>query len=351
MSCVEQLSGSQGSVETLYSKLWAGSRQPVPVSVITPAYDAADDIVSTVACMNAQAGRDFEWIVVDDGSVTSGGRSLVSAVAKANCATTVLRLARNCGQALARNTGLRHAQGRFVAFLDAGDELEPTHIATLLRLAERSESERLLPFAPTCHVFAGRGCEIRNNTFRHLPQTSDKQLATFLEAPFFSHCGALYPAELLRSIGGYDPELATDEDGDLIIRILLRGWRFFPVPELSYIYRHSPRGKRVSRDDTLAKSTARRGVCEKLIAHYEGRNEEMPDAVRRALCKRIDALAVRSSARRSEAESLLHLATSLDPNYSWSGRMPERVLRRAFGMKAAYEAMTWLRRVRGTYFH
>jgi glycosyltransferase involved in cell wall biosynthesis len=86
------------------------------VSVIVPAFNAARTIRDAVASVFAQTYRDFEVIVVDDGSTDGtcaaleAWRDRVSYVAQPNG-----------GPGRARNTGIGRARGEFVAFLDADD--------------------------------------------------------------------------------------------------------------------------------------------------------------------------------------------------------------------------------------
>jgi hypothetical protein len=87
-------------------------------SVIIPLYNKAPYIQRALNSVLAQTFRDFELIVVDDGS-TDGGADII-----ARCPDPRFRLIRqeNAGPGSARNRGLEEAQGEFVAFLDADDE-------------------------------------------------------------------------------------------------------------------------------------------------------------------------------------------------------------------------------------
>ena len=94
-------------------------------SVIVPLYNKAPYVQRALDSVLAQTFRDFELIVVDDGS-TDGGSEIV-----ARCSDPRVRVVRqtNAGPGAARNRGLREAQGEFVAFLDADDEWLPEFLA------------------------------------------------------------------------------------------------------------------------------------------------------------------------------------------------------------------------------
>lgn len=93
----------------------AGSADP-PVSVVMPAWNALDFINDAMQSVLSQSYRDLELIVVDDGS-TDGD---YAALARMDPRVRVLHVARG-GVGRARNLGIRHARGRYIAFLDADD--------------------------------------------------------------------------------------------------------------------------------------------------------------------------------------------------------------------------------------
>ena len=106
------------------------------VSVIIPAYNAALSIRKTLDSVFKQSFRDFELIVVDDGS-TDQTAQIVTEVAS----TAVLVRQTNSGCSAARNVGLDRARGRFVTFLDSDDYLHEDYLANLYAAAQDSRCE------------------------------------------------------------------------------------------------------------------------------------------------------------------------------------------------------------------
>lgn len=92
------------------------SNSPSPaVSVIVAAYNAERYIAETLDSIQAQKFRDFEVIVVDDGS-TDQTAQIVAGYPEVRC----LRQP-NRGQPVARNAGIAAARGKYIAFVDADD--------------------------------------------------------------------------------------------------------------------------------------------------------------------------------------------------------------------------------------
>lgn len=96
------------------------SRQARRVSVIIPAYNAAQTICRAIDSVLAQTVPPEQIIVVDDGSPDHQ-----HAVVQAYGDRVLLIRQANRKTAMARNVGLRHACGDFIAFLDADDYWEP----------------------------------------------------------------------------------------------------------------------------------------------------------------------------------------------------------------------------------
>ena len=91
------------------------------ISVVVPVYNAAERLPACLDSVRGQTFRDFECILVDDGSPDDSG-ALCDQFAAGFAAARVIHKA-NGGVSSARNAGLQAARGRYVLFLDADDEL------------------------------------------------------------------------------------------------------------------------------------------------------------------------------------------------------------------------------------
>lgn len=94
------------------------------VSVITPVYNAEDFLSETIESVLNQTYESFEYLLVDDCS-TDNSASLIKEFAKKDSRIKYIKLPENSGAAVARNTGLEEAKGRFIAFVDSDDKWYP----------------------------------------------------------------------------------------------------------------------------------------------------------------------------------------------------------------------------------
>ena len=113
----------------------------VAVSVIIPAYNAAPFIAQTIESVLGQTFRNFEVIVVNDGSPDTAEleRELQSYMDRIRYQTQP-----NAGPSSARNLGIREARGEFVAFLDSDDAWLPDYLATQMKILIADPSIDLL---------------------------------------------------------------------------------------------------------------------------------------------------------------------------------------------------------------
>ena len=129
------------------------------VSVIIPLYNKERYIRRAIDSVLNQTERDFEIIVVDDGS-TDNGPSL--------CKDVTLIRQEKLGAAAARNTGVRNATADFLAFLDADDEWTPTHLESLVNLHYQYPWAGLYT---TAYVIGRRYAK-----YKHFPETREQFL-------------------------------------------------------------------------------------------------------------------------------------------------------------------------------
>lgn len=101
------------------------------ISVVIPLYNKESSIQKTIESVLVQTYKDFELIIVDDGS-TDNSVNIVECISVNN----QLKLIRksNGGVSSARNEGINNASGDYIAFLDGDDLWEPTYLEEMYKL-------------------------------------------------------------------------------------------------------------------------------------------------------------------------------------------------------------------------
>lgn len=108
------------------------------ISIITPAYNAAAYISAAIESVLAQTFSDWELIIVDDCSQDETA-SIVKTYVQKDERIQLLPLHENSGSAVARNTAMDHARGRYLAFLDSDDLWLPEKLATQLQFMQEKD--------------------------------------------------------------------------------------------------------------------------------------------------------------------------------------------------------------------
>ena len=105
------------------------------VSIIMPSYNAARFIAASIQSVIEQTYTDWELLITDD---CSKDNSLIIAknFADKDPRIQVYSTVRNSGAAIARNVSIKHAQGRYIAFLDSDDTWEANKLETQIKFME-----------------------------------------------------------------------------------------------------------------------------------------------------------------------------------------------------------------------
>lgn len=102
------------------------------ISILIPIFQTKDCLEACIQSILCQTYTHFELILVDDGS-TDGSEEICDDFAKLDSRVSVIHTA-NSGVSAARNTGLSHAKGDYIAFIDSDDKIAPDYLEYLLEL-------------------------------------------------------------------------------------------------------------------------------------------------------------------------------------------------------------------------
>ncbi|MBP6962562.1 glycosyltransferase family 2 protein [Candidatus Saccharibacteria bacterium] len=207
------------------------------VSIITPTYNRAHTIQTAIDSVLAQTYRDWEMIIVDDGSIDN-----TEVIVLKNKDARIKYLKKeNGGASRARNYGIEYATGKWIMYLDSDDELLPMCIETMMVWADKSPKT----------VFAIPRSERKLELYENgkLVQTIDDSEDTpeeftiqdiFERNAGFSCNGFMHLKNLYDEGIKWDPDCKLMEDWELMLSIGDRypdGFMYVPVVLQRYTQR------------------------------------------------------------------------------------------------------------------
>lgn len=125
-----------------------GFLKDVIISVIIPTYNAEKYIKRCLESVFAQTYKNYEVIVIDDGS-TDTTKLILNEFAKWHKQLHIYSTT-HLGVSAARNKGLEMSRGDYIAFVDADDEISPYYLETLYRLLQKYQAQ--ISVCGICHV-------------------------------------------------------------------------------------------------------------------------------------------------------------------------------------------------------
>ncbi|MBJ6752756.1 glycosyltransferase [Geomonas anaerohicana] len=209
-----------------------------PLSILMPVRNEEKHLPAALASLSAQSFRDWELVVVDDGSTDRTSDIL----ARAAAADARVRVLATGGQGLvpALNLGLAECRSELVARMDGDDVAHPDRLqAQVAFLAAHPEVGLLATnFQHFPRRRIGSGMlgyqQWQNSLLSHEAILAD----IFVESPFV-HPSVMYRKELVLQVGGYR-DMGWAEDYDLWLRLAAAGTRFARLLETLFFWRERP---------------------------------------------------------------------------------------------------------------
>jgi glycosyltransferase involved in cell wall biosynthesis len=197
------------------------------VSVIMPSYNTASLIGEALDSVFAQEYRDFEVIVVNDGSPDTPELERVVQPYRERIIYLKQENKRACG---ARNNGIRHAQGDYVAFLDSDDSWMPAY---LRRQMQQFDADPGLDMVYCDCRIIGEGPRAGKTHMQICPSEGPANFESVLvercQAPI---SGTIVKRAAILNAGLFDERLAMCDDYEMWLRLAYRGARIAYYPEV-----------------------------------------------------------------------------------------------------------------------
>lgn len=233
--------------------------KPPTVSMIVPTYNRAHLLGRAIQSVLNQTYQDFELIVVDDGSSDNTGEVVATF---ADSRIHYLRHEENRGAAAARNTAIKTAQGRYIAFLDSDDEWLPEKLEKQMKVFGNVSSRVGIVYTDMWRI-GQDGVRKYWHSSRIMPEDGliyDHLIGGRLTG--ISMSSVIIRRGCFAKVGMFDEELSRLIDRDLFIR-LSKHFYFYHIAEALVNYYET--GKRISCDDKLLIG-AQRSILQKYYA-------------------------------------------------------------------------------------
>lgn len=192
------------------------------VSVVIPTYNRAGFIMQAINTVRQQTYANWELIVVDDCS-TDNTREVVGSLGDERI--QYVRHEQNQGGSAARNTGIKHASGKYIAPLDSDDEWSANKLEKQVEVAESSPENIAGIYCDRKLLNPGGETKMVTNVESDFGLTRKFLLGNVIGGASV----VMLRKEALEEVGLFDPDCKAKQDTDLWLRLSLK-----------YGFRHAP---------------------------------------------------------------------------------------------------------------
>lgn len=201
-------------------------------SIVIPAYNASESIVTTLDCVAAQTYQHFEVIIIDDKSADAEQLAAVVQSEKYSQLKINLVLSQEkLNGSGARNKGIELATGDYISFLDADDEWHQDKLLESVKVIEKLEAEGKQKFIIFSQVNI-----IQDGAFLKVmpmqPVARDETVAEYLFGcyGFIQTSTLVMKREYAQDIR-FDPKYIRHQDYDFCIRADKKGYEFVMIEQ------------------------------------------------------------------------------------------------------------------------
>ena len=222
------------------------SKTPM-VTVVIPCYNSLRYIAETMETVLQQTYRDFEVLVVNDGS-TDGTAEWVKALSDREPQVRMVSQV-NQGLAGARCTGVTNARGKYVAFIDDDDLWELTKLEKQVNSLENN------PQAGLCYTWTALADSEGKPTGRVIASNAEGNVWQAMTEMNIVCCGStpMIRRSCFDDLGLFDRQVSPSDDWDMWWRIAAK-YQFTVIKEPLILYRQHPHNSSKKCDHMLATS-------------------------------------------------------------------------------------------------
>ena len=307
-----------GDIEKKIS--WPQGRRETKVSICIPTYNRKEYLRQTIESVLAQTYKDYEIVIVDDGS-TDGTGEMVEQLGLG----IRYYYQQNSGDAAARNKLIELARGEYISFIDSDDLLMPDAIERMVKAAQAQE-EDVIVYGPYFRIDSDGLIYSRCKRKLYSGNITERLFKTIL----VHSCGSMFPRRILEDSTTFDTSLKICSDYTLWLE-LSKKHRFIAL--------NQPVFKRRRHSDNLSSASYENGLIEyEVLKKFYYQADGSKVVTKSIAMKRLSQQACRT-ARYALKEKL----------YSQSRKLLRKSFRHRMNFKSLfYLVRAWLLRKKGT---
>ena len=199
------------------------------VSIIVPVYNAEEFINDTIKTVQDQTYKNWELIMIDD---CSTDRSTEQILKYKSDKIKLIKLKKNSGAAICRNTGTKEAKGRYIAFLDADDLWKKEKLEVQLKFIK----DKKCAFSFTGYEFADKD-GVGNGKIVKVPEKINYKQA--LKNTTIWTSTVMFNMNKLKKEDIYMPDVKRGQDTATWWKVLKTGVEAYGLNKNLSIYRRS----------------------------------------------------------------------------------------------------------------
>ena len=218
----EQVSAIKGKeMEAIHRKIVESSKKAINgpdnspiVTVIIPTYNRPEMLKDALMSVLSQTYNNFEIIVVND-----AGKDIAEVIDSLNSEGKIIYLQHkeNRGLPAARNTGLKTAKGRYIAYLDDDDIYYPDHLETLVSFL-KTEQDYKVAYTDSNYVFQEWITDRYVTLSKKVLYSQDFDRQRLLVSNYMPVLNVMHRKDLVDKAGLFDEKLGAHEDWDMWLR-------------------------------------------------------------------------------------------------------------------------------------
>lgn len=197
------------------------------ISIVTSFYNGNELIIDTAQCILGQTFQDFEWLVINDGSMNEKSLAVLEEFSKIDSRIKILHHEKNKGLPAGRNTGVKAAKGRYIFFIDSDDLLDQTALEKFYLFLQVNKD---IAFVNSYVVGFGNQNYLWSKGFEQKENFLNENFNT---STFLARKEVFEALQFDESItGGY-------EDWDFWLHAASKGFWGYTIPEYLFWYRRN----------------------------------------------------------------------------------------------------------------